>query len=267
MSAPFPLLRRSLGDSWRSLIGWSAGIAAALFLYLPLFPSLGGAGSQMAKLINTLPPQLIKALGYAQITTGGGYTESTFYGLIGFVLIVIAATAWGSAAIAGDEESGGLELTLAHAVSRTRVAVERGLSVLLRLAWLALLSGLLVGALNGPSALGLGLPGIVAVSAAYLGLGTLSATTALAVGASTGRRVYATGAGAGIAILGYVLNAIGNQQKSLEVLRAWSPYGWAYRHTPLVHGADWAGLALLYGTSAVLAVVTVIALRRRDIAG
>jgi ABC-2 type transport system permease protein len=262
-----PLLRRALGDSWRSLIGWSVGVAAALLLYLPLFPSLGGKDSQMAQLIDNLPKGLVNTIGYSDIATGSGYAESTFFGLIGFALIVIASTAWGSAAIGGDEENGSLELTLAHGVSRQQVVLERTLGILVRLAWLALLSGVIVLALNSSAQLQLDASNVVATCVAYLGLGLVSATAAVAVGALTGRRVYATAAGAGIAVLGYVLNAIGNQSSDLSGLRAWSPYGWAYRNTPLALGADWGGLALLYGLSLVFVVVGVVALRRRDIAG
>lgn len=262
-----PLFSRAMAESWRSTLGWTLGIAAALLLYLPLFPSIGGANSQMGQLIANLPPQLVNTLGYNDITSGAGYTESTFFGLLGFVLIVIAATSWSTAAIAGDEENGTLELTLAHAVSRQQLVLERTLAVALRLVWLALVSALLVLALNSSARLGVTTGDVIAVSAAYLGLGLVSATLGLAVGALTGRRLYATAAAAGVAVLGYVLNAIGNQGPGLDALRDFSPYGWAFHHTPLASGADWGGLALLYGFSTVFVIIAVVALRRRDIAG
>ena len=74
-------------------------------------------------------------------------------------------------------------------------------------------------------------------------------------------------AGAGVAVLGYVLNAIANQVEDGEWLRAISPYAWAYRDAPLTNGADWGGLALLWGTSPLLAAVAAIALNRRNITG
>ncbi|WP_307821374.1 ABC transporter permease subunit [Subtercola lobariae] len=262
-----PLFRQAIAQSWRSTLGWTLGVAAALLLYLPLFPSIGGAGSQMGQLIANLPPQLVSALGYNDITSGAGYTESTFFGLLGFALIVIAATSWSTAAIAGDEESGALELTLAHAVSRQQLVLERTLSVAVRLAWLALVSAVFVLALNSSAQLGVTAGHVVAVSAAYLGLGLVSATLGLAVGALTGRRIYATAAAAGVAVLGYMLNAIGSQSSELDALRDFSPYGWAFHHTPLASGADWGGLALLYGFSAAFVVTAVVALRTRDIAG
>src|SRR5690554_7606988 len=212
MSSSIPLLRRALADSWRSLIGWSLGVVAALALYLPLFPSLGG-NPDVEKMLASLPAELVNTIGYDQISTGAGYTQSTFYGLLGFVLLTIAATSWGTAAVSGDEETGSLELTLAHNVSRSQVILERGAALFIRLAWLGLLSAVLVIAMNGPAELDIEPVDALAGAAAIVGLTLLSGTVAIAVGALTGRRIYATGAGAGIAVLGYALNAVANHSQ------------------------------------------------------
>jgi ABC-2 type transport system permease protein len=262
---PLPVFRRALADSWRSLIGWTVGVASALFMYLPLFPSLGGAG--MEEMIANLPEEMVKALGYEQIGTGAGYAQGTFFGLIGVLLLTIAATSWGSLAIAGAEESGKLELTLAHGVSRTQYALESALAVLVRLVWLGGVATLIVIALDEPTELGIEPANAVAASAALVGLTMLSAAFALAVGALTGRRSIATLAGAGVAVFGYVLSAIANQTEDAEALRAASPFAWAYQNTPLADGPDWAGLGLLWGLAALLVAVSVVALRRRDITG
>ena len=58
MKRVVPLFRRSLADTWRGLAGWTVGILAALFLYLPLYPSLAGNG-QLQDIVNTLPPELV----------------------------------------------------------------------------------------------------------------------------------------------------------------------------------------------------------------
>lgn len=261
-----PLFRRALADSWRSLIGWSLGVAAAIFLYVPLYPSLAGS-TEMQALLDGLPDELVDALGYNDLATGSGYVQSTFFGLIGFLLLVIAAASWATAAIAGDEEAGSLELTLAHGVTRSQLVLERTLAVVVRLAWLVLWAAALILLLNGPAELELEPAHVFAGAAALLGLVLLSATMSLAVGALTGRRVFATGAGAGIAVLAYALNAIANQSEDLAPLHAYSPYHWAYGEQPLANGADWGGLGLLYGIAAALIVVAVIALNKRDLKG
>ena len=173
MAKPLPILRRSLAESWRPLVGWTIGVVAALSMYLPLWPSVGGDG-QMEQMLKSLPPELIQTLGFAELTSGAGYAQGTFFGLIGFLLLVIAATSWGSAAIAGAEESGRLELALAHGVSRVQYAIESALSVLVRLVWLGAIAVMVVLALNEPSELGIEPAHLVAGAAALTGLAFLS---------------------------------------------------------------------------------------------
>src|SRR5690606_23321089 len=144
------------------------------------------------------------------------------YGLIGFALLTIAATSWGTAAIAGDEETGSLELTLAHHGSRTQVILERSAALIIRLVWLGLLSAIIVIAMNTPADLNIEPAHALAGAAAIIGLTLLSGTVAIAVGALTGRRTYATAAAAGIAVLGYALNAVASQSDDPDWLHSWS---------------------------------------------
>ena len=265
MASILPVFRRSMRESWRSLAGWTIGIAAVLFLYLPLYPSIG-ASDQMKQLIDSLPKELIETLGYEQITSGAGYTEATFYGLIGFLLLTIAAVLWGST-LAAAEESGRAELDLAHGIGRGRYALETALSVLLRLLWLGTFAGLVVWALNGPAELELEGPRIVGASAALVALAFLTAGAALLAGAATGRRIWATGVGAGIAVVGYILQALAKQSADLEWLNALSPYAWVFRQSPLAEGVDGGGLALTWGIGLALAAASALALRARDLRG
>lgn len=121
--------------------------------------------------------------------------------------------------------------------------------------------------MNSPSDLGISITNLLAALAALVGLACVSATVALLVGASTGRRVFATSAGAGVAVLGYVFNALANQVPNADWLRWFSPYSWAYHEAPLRDGASWIGLALLWGVSLCCVAATAVVLRRRDISG
>lgn len=261
-----PVFRRSIRESWRSLLGWSIGIAAVLFLYLPIYPSFG-ASEDLQNLIDSLPAQLVEALGYDQLSSGAGYVQSTYFGQMGFLLLTIAAVLWGAAAIAGAEESGRAELDLAHGIGRVQYALESALSVLVRLLWLGAFSGAVIWAMNEPSELGLDPVRLIDASAAMTGLAFLTAAAALFAGAVTGRRAWATGAGAGVAVLGYILHAVANQSDDLEWLRSLSPYAWVFDPSPLAVGADAGGLALAWGVAVALAAASAPALRARDLRG
>lgn len=260
-----PVLRRQLLDGWRGLAGWSLGIAAVTILYLPIYPSL--QTPELTEMIESLPPNLSNALGFDQIATGSGYTQATFFGLLGFVLAVIACTAWGSQFIAGMEETGQLELTLAHTVGRVQYALESFATLCVRIAALAVVAYLLIIAMNSKAELQLSPGNLVAATLAWASLVAVSGTAALAVGALSGRRSGAIGAGAGVAALGYAFDAVVSANHALRWMTDISPYHWAFGEEPLSTGFDWTGLGLLWAASALLVVVTCQALARRDISG
>ena len=259
------VLSRLLLDGWRGLIGWIIGIAAVIGLYLPLYPSM--ASEQLTDLLDTLPTELVDVLGYSDIATGAGYTQAAFFGLLGYVLIVIAATAWGGAFIAGAEETGRLELTLAHAVGRIQYAIESIVAVLTKIVLLAVVVYLMIWALNTPSELNLTAVHLLATTIAWGSLGLLSGTAALGLGAVTGRKMWAIAAGAGVAVISYVLDAVGNTNDDLHWLNHFSPFHWAFGSNPLSEGFDWLGLGLLWALCAIFIGITVAGLARRDILG
>ncbi|WP_309074047.1 ABC transporter permease subunit [Paenarthrobacter sp.] len=258
-----PLFTKGLADSWRSTLAWALGLSAACMLYLPLFPSIGG--TQMEDMINALPPEMTKALNYDQIASGPGYTQATMFGLLGFLLMSMASVGWGAAAVGGDEESGLLELTLAHSVTRVQVVLERALAILVRIALLSVLVFLLVLGLNGPSQLGIDVGHLAGAVLLFAALALLSGTAALCAGALSGRKVYGIAAGAAVAVLGYVFNAVGRQSPDVEWLLNLSPYHWAYGNSPVANGADWGAAIGLYGISLALIGLGAVALQRRDV--
>lgn len=264
MSTPMPLFTRAFVDSWRSTLAWALGLAGAIFLYLPLYPSIGRS-AQMQQMIDALPQEMTKALNYDQIASGSGYTQATLFGLLGFLLMTIASVAWGAAVVGGDEEAGLLELTLAHGVTRVQLVMERALALFLRIIMLSALVFVLVRALNEPAQLGIRPENLFGATVLFAGLALLSGSVALFFGALTGRRIYGVSAGAGVAIMGYIFNAVGRQSSDVEWLLNLSPYHWAYGTSPVTNGADWSVAAWLWGISVVLVLLAAAALARRDI--
>ncbi|MHA7279505.1 ABC transporter permease subunit [Arthrobacter sp. MDT2-2] len=262
-----PVVRHTVRRSRAGMAGWSVGLIAASFLYLPIYPSMGATGDLEA-VISSMPSELVKTLGFASISTGAGYAQATVLGLIGFVLLTIAAVGWGAAAIGGEEESGALELTLAHGVTRPQVALEAALALALRLAVVCGVLLVTVLVLNGPSQLGLTPGHVLAGTVALYLLSLLSGLAAVAAGAGTGSRTASVAAGACIAVVGYAFNALGNQAEATRWLRHFSPYTWAFGPAPLANGfgnGAWGGMAVILGLCGALVLAAVVGLSRRDI--
>lgn len=265
MAKPLPVVRRTLRESWRGLIGWSTGIIATLALYLPLYPSL--AGPDLQTLVDSLPDALIQALGYDQIATGAGYTQASFLGLIGFVLLAIAAISWGSGLGGGHEESGRLELDLAHRISRIGYCLEALLTLTVKLLVLSGVTWLTIWLLNGPSELNLQADNLAWAVLSLFALSLAIGTVSLAGGMAAGKKSVGVQAGAAVTIAAYVTNAVAALVPDAEWLLLISPYAWAFGGEPLSEGPDGIGLLFLGALATVGAVVSLVAIRRRDILG
>jgi len=256
-----PLLRTALRQRRRGLLLWSLGLATVVLMYLPLYPSMRG---NLQTQIDALPEGVAQAFGMTSMDAAG-YAQSTVYGLIGAILIIVFAVTAGAKAVAGEEESGLLDLYLAHGVSRQRLLAERTLHLLLELTVLAGVVVALTLLVNPGAELDLTVEQVLAAGLALLGLGVVTGVAGLAVGAATGTRGAATGAAALVGVGGYLGNVIGDIAE-LPWLKDLSPFHWAYGFEPLRNGFDGgASLLLLYGTAALAYLVGAVLFARRDI--
>lgn len=262
-TAPLAIVHSNLSQSRRFLAGWAVAIVAVLSLYLPLFPSMKSA--ELDALLSSMPRELVDAIGYDEISTGAGYAHATFFGLLGYVLLCIAAISAATARTAKNEESGALEVILAHRVSRASYAWQALLTLLACLALFAAVAFAVLTAYNRPFELDLTLAGIVGEVLAWASLGMLAGCCALAGGLATGRSVYAIGAGAAVAVAGYVFNAVANMSETLSWLAHLSPLHWAYGSTPLGDAPDAAGLASVTALALAVFAMGLARFVRRDL--
>ena len=110
-------------------------------------------------------------------------------------------------------------------------------------------------------------PGNIAAIGLQLALfGICFASIAFGVGAYTGKRVYALGIGAYVAVAGYLADSFLPQIKGLGWISDYSPFGWYLDGEPLRNGVQWGHCALLLGVGLFFAAVGVWGFHRRDIA-
>lgn len=256
-----PLVATAFRQRRRSLLFWGLGLAAVVLLYLPLYPSLENTLQQQ---VESLPDDLSTAFGLSQ-TDAAGYAQSTVYGLLGAVLLVVFAIMAGARSVAAEEDNGLLDLYLSHGVSRQRLLAERTLHLLLELVLLvAVVVGLTLAVAPG-AGLGLSVGQVVAAGTGLLGLGVLTGLVGVAVGAATGSRGVAVGAATVVGVGGYLANVV-SDVADLPWLRVLSPFHWAYGFEPLRNGFDGgASLLLLFAVAALAYGVGAVVFQRRDI--
>lgn len=255
------ILRRWLHDARGGLLGWSIGLAAVSMLYLSLYGTMDSG--LMTEYLDAMPRGLIDSFGLQDLASAAGYAQSTVYGLLGAVLMLIAGTARGAKAIAGDEAGGALELEVSAAADRRQVYVGRALGLTAFVLALGLVVGVVTLLISAPTGLDFTLSQVVGGAAALGMLALLHAVLALAVGAATGRPGLALGTAVTVAVLGYVAENLG--PRIAEGIDRFSPFHWAYAAEPLAQGPDWGGLGLLTGLTLVLFLLGLVAFPRRDL--
>jgi ABC-2 type transport system permease protein len=256
---------KTLRDQRRMLVGWSIAIAAVGVLYASFWPLM--VTPEMRAAMEAFPPALLEALGYDDITSPAGYVGSTTFGLLGPVLVIVLAAATGGSAIAGEEESGRLDLLLAHPVSRWSVALQRFAAIVVGMLVACAALAIALVAISGPAELGeIGPANLVAASLHLALLGILFGALALGVGAATGRRSIAWSAVALVAIGGFLANNLAPMVDEIAWLRDVSPFHFYSGGEPLRNGLQVLDAAVLVIASAVLVAVGGWLFDRRDVA-
>ncbi|MDX3434137.1 ABC transporter permease [Streptomyces sp. ME01-18a] len=247
---------KSLSDSRRSLAGWALGTAAVGMMYASTYPS------QRANTAS-LPEAMREALHID--ATAAGYLHASVFGVILPLLAMIYGVVVGSRAIAADEESGQMDLLLAHPLTRTRLALQRfaalvaGAAVISVLVWLALL------AIRDSAQLTSITP--TEFLAQCLSLALLAITfgaLALGIGAAGARRAVVLATSAVIGVLAYTANTFA-AQLGTDWIAYLSPFHYYIGGEPLRNGFQWADASVLAAGAAAIVSASIIRFNRRDL--
>jgi ABC-2 type transport system permease protein len=256
---------KTLWDARRSLVGWAVAISAVAAMYAAFWPTVNTPEMQQA--LRNYPEGILEALNYDDLTSPAGYLGSSVFGLLIPLLVAVFAIAYGTRAVAGDEEAGTLDLLLAHPVSRTRLALQRFAALAAALVLVGAVLWLAMLAVAGPAELeGVTAAEFGAATTQLALFGACLGALAFAVGAATGRRALALGVSAGVAVLAYLANGVFPQVAGLEWTREVSPWHWYLGGEPLTNGLQAGDSLLLLAVTLVLVAAGTLVFNRRDVA-
>jgi ABC-2 type transport system permease protein len=182
------------------------------------------------------------------------------------IMLAVLAVVAGTAATAGEEGAGTLDLVLAQPVRRTRVMLAKtaGIAAGLALSALAAIPGYLLAILFVDGMFSTWR--FVAAILALLPAVALFLALSLLAGATFKSRGMAATAAAGAIVGAYFLNAIGGSIEFLEGSRRLSPFYWSDTAHVLLHGFDWARAVGLLAAAGILLAGAAFAFQRREIA-
>src|SRR5690349_20817281 len=129
--ARWPILDRSLRDRRRALGIWTMGIGAYVALIVAFWPSIRGS-SEITKAIANYPDAMKEFFGGAaafDYTRPGGFLNTQLFSLLLPLLIGAFAIGYGASTLAGEQQSGQLDLVLALPMTRARIVREKAAAV------------------------------------------------------------------------------------------------------------------------------------------
>jgi ABC-2 type transport system permease protein len=258
---------QALRAARRTLSIWAAALAGLIALYAVIWPSVRG-NTSWRNLFDTLPATyraLFTASGTIDLSTAGGYLGVELMGFMGPALIAVYAITAGSAAIAGEEDRGGLEVTLSAPVSRARVFGQRFAALAAGIAILVIVTGATLWIFSAMLDMGLGLDAITSAAAALGIFGLFAGAAAIAVGAATGSPAVARGVAALAVVASYLINALAQVTSTLRPARPISPYYLVLGNEPLAHGLRLTGAISVLATVTLIVVAGGILFARRDL--
>lgn len=257
---------KSIKDNRRGYLSWALALTAVAAMYSSFWPTIG-KNPEMAKAMDSYPQALKEALHMEDLSKPENYLSTSVFGLLVPILLAVFAIAAGTKVIAADEEAGTLDLVLAHPVSRARLALQRLLAVGAALLFITGLMWLAVSGLRGPSQFSeVGVDKILAICVQLALLGLFFASLTYAVGAWTGRKAAAIGAGAAVAVLGYLADSFLPQINGLKWTENFSPFDWYLGNEPLTNGISGTSVLIFTALSTVLIGLGTWRFSQRDIA-
>jgi ABC-2 type transport system permease protein len=262
--SPRSVFVKTIYDRRHGLIWWSAGIVLLTLATLSAWPSVR---DEYERLVANYPSALLALFGIdkAEIGSAAGYLQAELFSFVVPIMLLAYMIAAGSAATAGEEESGTLELLLAHPVSRTRVLLEKYGGVCASLAVITASFVIALIAFTRAFDLGVGIPNLLAVTFSAYALAALYGAIALFVGGLTGHRALAAGIASAAAVIGYLLSSLGQLVHGLRSFRPASPFWWYSGNDPLHSGFSPVHVALLVAATVTSLLAAVVVFNRRDI--
>jgi len=253
----------------RAALFVSALLVATVGLVVGLFPSIEQSGVDFEAYVEAFPPEIRTTFigSLAELGTIEGFLVTELYQFVWSLLVGLYVAAAGAGAVAGEAESGTLDLLLVNPVTRTRVVVGKALSLL---PLILLLNGIAaVTVLVGVSLIGehVRLDRLLLLHAGFVVYHAASGSVGLVASVLVDRVRRAQGIALGALFATYLLDSL-----TVETDYEWLGELSLSRHFDpgevLVAGdVDWLGLAVLVGVAVVGVIVAAELFERRDVAG
>lgn len=259
------LLKKTLLDRMRGTIAWTIAMVALTTIQLYVYPTVKESGAAMDEFLKAFPKEMIAMFRIEDYTSSVGFLGTELFSMMIPLVFIALGASWGAAIAAEEEEKGTSELIYTLPITRTSVVLSK-----LAALWIVLVSvGLfeIIYLTIGSGFVGLDLNGVQLVPATLscLSLGLFTSAVAFSSGTIFGRRGAALGLAIAVALISFLIFSLAPMVDTFDTILPGIPFQWALGGNPLKKGFDVVGVAKLVTGSAILYVIGVIAINRRDL--
>lgn len=254
------MFAKTLFDNRRVFAVWALATGVLAMMYAAFYP-------QMSADTAATVPDAMSGFGMDDMSSAAGYLQGPVFGLLVPLLATFYGAATGARMVSADEESGHLDLLLAHPIGRTRLLLHRFAA--LAAGAVAIAAAVLAGLLAVRTSAELDAVGAgeFAAQAVHLALLTLLfGGLATGIGAATGKgRATVFGVTAGIGVAAYALNGFA-PKIGAEWLQNLTPFHYYIGGEPLKNGFQPLDAAVLAAATLLAMAVGAWRFTRRDLA-
>jgi ABC-2 type transport system permease protein len=257
------ITRLDVSIRWRSLVGYSLGMAVYTLVVVALYPAFKDSTS-LDDFISSDPTAAALFGVSGSLTSPAGWLNGNVYANFLPLVMLLLTIGYGAAALAGQDEDGTLCLLAVLPIRRRSIVFEKAAAMTLQAFVLAATVGAVV--LVGRSfelSIAVGNVAAVAVTAALMGLDF--GLFAMAVGALTGRRATALGVATAVAAASYLVSSLAPVVSWLDPAKYASLLYWSVGDNQLGNGVSVGDVAVLLAVFAAALCAVVIAFRRLDL--
>jgi ABC-2 type transport system permease protein len=241
------------------IFGFGIGSALMAALMLSIYPSYaeGLEGFE-------IPPALQAFIGDIDIASGEGFVTAEFFSWIP-ILLVVYAIIQGTGVLAAEESNGTLDLLLAQPIRRSRLFLEKVVSIIV--GTLLIIALILPGWVlpYGSIDIDVGLGRLIVATVAMIPIMLAFGAVSLLAGTVMATRRDAAMAVAVLAVVSFFVNTLGRASDVLEPLRPASLFYYFHADSIVADGVNVVGVAVLLGTAIVATGLAAFLFQRRDI--
>lgn len=257
-----PLLAKALSDLRAQILGWGIGLGLLLAMTLALYPSISDLYGDM---MEQLPEAMLAFFGSAaDFSTAEGYLNAEFfsYGMLALAVFSIMA---GTAALAGEEGDGTLEVLLAQPVSRSRLLLVKVAALIAATAGIIVITFPFIWVSSLLAHVTLSWGRLMEAFALLWLFEVLVALLAMAASLAVGGRRGGGVVVAFVLVASYIVDSLANLVSSLEKVRPLLLTTYYQGNSVLAEGVNWWYIGGLCGLVLVAFLAALVLFQRRDV--